>query len=90
MGVLKARMRAPDQAARTATQQMPPGVATGAQDRRPLRRFLGAPQARDRAVLAGQASAAMARVENPPPPTPDPGRRAAVPVPGLSRGPARS
>src|SRR5215467_7305660 len=76
MGVLREPIQSPDRAgaavpgtgqpATPATEQPPP-------QKRALRRILSAPHTRARAALAGQASAALARVDNPPPPVPDPG-----------------
>jgi HAD superfamily hydrolase (TIGR01490 family) len=81
MGVLREPIPSQDRAGepsgtgRQATADKQPassGNQQRAQARRALRRILAAPHTRAKAALAGQASAALARVENPPPPVPDP------------------
>jgi HAD superfamily hydrolase (TIGR01490 family) len=52
--------------------QAGPEAVEDGQERHSLRRMLAAPHSRARAKLAGQASAALARVKSPPPPVPDP------------------
>jgi HAD superfamily hydrolase (TIGR01490 family) len=72
MGVLRERIQSQHRAV-AANGAGSPGTAGNsgvAPERRALRRILAGPQARARA--AGQASAALARVVNPPPPEPDP------------------
>lgn len=73
MGVLKEPIHSPDRAgAARGTGQPVTAAAQQEHQKRPLRRILSAPHPRARATLAGQASAALAQVENPPPPVPDP------------------
>ncbi len=73
MGVLGEPIQSPGRAgAAHGTGQPPTAVTQQAQQKRALRRILSASHTRARAVLAGQASAALAQVENPPPPVPDP------------------
>jgi HAD superfamily hydrolase (TIGR01490 family) len=74
MGVLREPIQSSGRAG-TARGTGPPATAATeqqAQQKRPLRRILSTPHTRARAALAGQASAALAQVENPPQPVPDP------------------
>jgi HAD superfamily hydrolase (TIGR01490 family) len=69
MGVLRGRAEPPGRAAKA---RGPGHTADGIQhDRHALRRILAGPHGRSRAAVAGEASAAAARVEHPPP-IPDP------------------